>query len=114
MIAQFAQATGDDNSIHLSDEAAQAAGFPGIVAHGFYTLNLAARLMVGWAGNKVVVLQVKADFVHPVLVPVEGTVVTVSGRVAALLGHGIIRVEFDAECQGKVVIKRAHALVKLP
>ena len=34
----YAEASGDPNPIHLSDEAAEAAGLPGIVAHGMLTV----------------------------------------------------------------------------
>ncbi|MDP8901713.1 MAG: MaoC family dehydratase N-terminal domain-containing protein [Actinomycetota bacterium] len=34
----YAEASGDPNPIHLSDEAAAAAGLPGIIAHGMLTV----------------------------------------------------------------------------
>ncbi|MGH8881642.1 MAG: MaoC/PaaZ C-terminal domain-containing protein, partial [Stackebrandtia sp.] len=40
-LAAYAQASGDHNPIHLDDAAAQAAGLPGVIAHGMYTMGLA-------------------------------------------------------------------------
>jgi acyl dehydratase len=37
-LAQYAQASGDPNPIHLSDAAAEEAGLPGIIAHGMLTV----------------------------------------------------------------------------
>ena len=34
----YAEASGDPNPIHLSDEAADAAGLPGVIAHGMLTV----------------------------------------------------------------------------
>ncbi len=33
-LRKYAEASGDPNPIHLSDEAAEAAGLPGVIAHG--------------------------------------------------------------------------------
>ena len=35
---KYAEASGDPNPIHLSDEAAEAAGLPGVIAHGMLTV----------------------------------------------------------------------------
>ncbi len=37
-LRKYATASGDPNPIHLSDEAAEAAGLPGIIAHGMLTV----------------------------------------------------------------------------
>lgn len=34
----YAEASGDPNEIHLSDDAAQAVGLPGVIAHGMLTM----------------------------------------------------------------------------
>ncbi|MEV7775661.1 MaoC family dehydratase [Kitasatospora sp. NPDC086791] len=39
----YAHASGDLNPIHLDDDAARAAGFPGTIAHGMHLLALAAE-----------------------------------------------------------------------
>ena len=37
-LLKYAEASGDPNPIHLSDEAAEAAGLPGVIAHGMLTV----------------------------------------------------------------------------
>ncbi len=37
-LRRYAEASGDPNPIHLSDEAAEAAGLPGVIAHGMLTV----------------------------------------------------------------------------
>ena len=37
-LRKYAEASGDPNPIHLSDEAAEAAGLPGVIAHGMLTV----------------------------------------------------------------------------
>ncbi len=37
-LRKYAEASGDLNPIHLSDEAAAAAGLPGVIAHGMLTV----------------------------------------------------------------------------
>lgn len=38
MVRRYAEVSGDDNPIHLDDEAARAAGFTGVIAHGMSVL----------------------------------------------------------------------------
>ena len=37
-LRKYAEASGDPNPIHLSDEAAKTAGLPGVIAHGMLTV----------------------------------------------------------------------------
>lgn len=37
-LRKYAEASGDANPIHLSDEAAEEAGLPGVIAHGMLTV----------------------------------------------------------------------------
>lgn len=37
-LRRYAEASGDANPIHLADEAAEAAGLPGVIAHGMLTV----------------------------------------------------------------------------
>src|SRR4051812_25232997 len=47
----YADASGDDNPIHLDDRAARALGLPGAIAHGFWTMTQLARVAVDAAGG---------------------------------------------------------------
>ena len=77
-LVAYAEASGDQNPIHQDDEVARSVGLPGVIAHGMYTLALAARYVEESAGaGKVVAFGAK--FTKPVVVPVEGTDVVIEG-----------------------------------
>lgn len=44
-ITAFAQATDDHEAVHLDPDVAQAAGLPGTIAHGLYTLSLGPGML---------------------------------------------------------------------
>ena len=46
LIARYAEVSGDLNPIHLDDDAAAAAGFPGVIAHGMSVLALVTEAIV--------------------------------------------------------------------
>jgi acyl dehydratase len=49
---RYARASGDDNPIHLDDEAARAVGLPGRILHGLCTMALAGRAIERVAGRE--------------------------------------------------------------
>ena len=51
----YAAASGDHNPIHQDEEVARSVGLPGVIAHGMYTLALAARAVSDWTGRADVV-----------------------------------------------------------
>jgi acyl dehydratase len=50
-VAEYAEASGDHNPIHLDDDFARSVGLPGIIAHGMLQMGLAARVAVEAAGG---------------------------------------------------------------
>ena len=50
-VLAYAEAGGDPNPLHADDAAARAAGFPGIIAHGMFTMGHMAACVVAWAGE---------------------------------------------------------------
>ena len=50
-LVRYAGASGDFNPIHWSDRVATSVGLPGVIAHGMFTMALAARAVDGWAGG---------------------------------------------------------------
>lgn len=72
---RYAAASGDHNPIHLNDEAARAAGLPGVILHGLCTLALAAGAMCP-AGHRMT--RISGRFVEPVR-PGESLTVQASG-----------------------------------
>lgn len=44
-VAEFARLSGDDNPVHLDDQAARQAGFAGIIVHGMLAAGLISRVL---------------------------------------------------------------------
>lgn len=78
-LAAYAVVAGDPNPIHLEERIAVSVGLPGVVAHGMLTLALAARAVGEWTGGAEV-LELGAKFTAPVVVPENGTTITVAGK----------------------------------
>jgi acyl dehydratase len=80
-VQAYAVASGDQNPLHLDDEAARAAGFPGIIAHGMLTLGHLTSCIVAWAGDASALARVRVQFRAPVFV---GETIVAGGTVKAL------------------------------
>jgi acyl dehydratase len=51
-IVQYAGASGDYNPLHTDEKfAREAAGFPGVFAHGMLTMGMTGRLLTDWMGD---------------------------------------------------------------
>ncbi len=80
-VAAYAAAGGDRNPLHLDEDVATAAGFPGIVAHGMFTMGHLATCLSRWAGGPERVRRLSAQFRAPVYI---GEEIVAGGRVKAL------------------------------
>lgn len=110
----YAKASGDHNPIHQDDAAAKAAGLPGVIAHGMYTMGLTARAVAEWAGDDAAITDVTARFARPVHVPAEGGAdVRVTGAVRKLLDDGLVEIALTVTSGGEKVIAPARATVRL-
>jgi acyl dehydratase len=69
MVRRYAAASGDDNPIHLDPEAARAAGFPGVIAHGMSVLALVCEEVTDRyaAGDAAAIRGIGGRFCAPVL-----------------------------------------------
>ena len=114
-LVRYAGASGDFNPIHWNERVATEVGLPGVIAHGMYTMALAARLVTRWAGDPGALVEYHVRFGRPVLVPDDGVggEVTVRGRVAALLDDGRARVDLTVTSRGDKVLSLARAIVAL-
>jgi acyl dehydratase len=112
-LVRYAGASGDFNVIHWNQRVAQAVGLPDVIAHGMYTMALAARVVTDWAGDPAKVLEYGVRFTRPVPVPDDDTGATleVTGKVAAVLDDGRVRVDLTATHEGAKVLGRAQAVV---
>jgi acyl dehydratase len=89
-LVRYAGASGDFNPIHWSDRVAGEVGLPGVIAHGMFTMALAARALDVWAGGPGRVRELGCKFTKPVVVPDDaaGVLVTVSGTVTNVTDAG--------------------------
>lgn len=62
-LADYADASGDRNPIHLDDAFAQAAGFPSVIVHGMLSMAfMADHLRSNFPDDKFRVLRIKSRF----------------------------------------------------
>jgi acyl dehydratase len=110
-LVRYAAASGDQNPIHQDEAVARSVGLPGVIAHGMYTMALAARAVDAWfPGAEVVSLGCK--FTNPVVVPAEGGVdVEVAGEVRSA-EDGLTTVALTVTCDGQKVLGMPKAVVR--
>ena len=125
-LVRYAGASGDFNPIHWNDRVAESVGLPGVVAHGMLTMALGGRVVTDWLGDPGAVLSYQVRFTRPVPVPdvvdgvddAPGALVELSGTVKSITvaedGGRTARVEIAAKFDGKAVLGRATAIVRLP
>lgn len=107
-LVAYARASGDHNPIHQDEGVARSVGLPGVIAHGMYTLALAARFVEEWAGRPGPIETIGAKFVKPVVVPVAGVDLTVEG----VYQDGTVAV--TVSCAGQSVLGRCQARLRDP
>jgi len=78
-LAAYAHASGDPNPIHQDPEVARSVGLPDVIAHGMFTLALAARYVDEQLGVSGRIAELGAKFTKPVVVPEDGTQVEIEG-----------------------------------
>lgn len=79
-LRRYAEASGDLNPIHLSDEAAEEAGLPGVIAHGMLTVATMGLLFSPYLDDGYV-KTFRSRFSGMVFL---GDVLRVSGRVSGV------------------------------
>lgn len=115
-LVRYAGASLDFNPIHWNEPFAREVGLPDVIAHGMLTMALAGRVITQWAGDPGRILQYGVRFTRPVVVPNDdkGAVVELSGKVREVNEDGTARVDITAKFDGKTVLGKAQALLKLP
>ena len=110
-LVRYAAASGDHNPIHQDESVAASVGLPGVIAHGMYTMALAARAVESWfPGAEVVSFGCK--FTNPVVVPAEGGVeLEVSGEVKPS-DDGLTTVALTVTCGGQKVLGMPKAVLR--
>ena len=114
-VKAYAEAGGDMNPLHRDDAVARAAGFPGIIAHGMFTMGHLAACIAGWAGGAERIQRLTSQFRAPVFM---GEEIVAGGRVRSVdpdRGIAVIDCWVTLERDGRTEspIKRGEAEVLL-
>ncbi|HET7358222.1 MAG TPA: MaoC/PaaZ C-terminal domain-containing protein [Nocardioidaceae bacterium] len=111
-LVRYAGASGDRNPIHWSDRVARSVGLPGVIAHGMFTMALAARAVDTWAGEPGRIRELGCKFTKPVVVPDDdaGATVTVAGTVKEVTDD-TVRIVLDVRCAGEKVLGMPKAVL---
>ncbi|MCX5083435.1 MaoC family dehydratase [Streptomyces sp. NPDC057684] len=114
-LVQYAGASGDFNPIHWNEKFAVEVGLPDVIAHGMFTMAEAIRVVTDWVGDPAAVVEYGVRFTKPVIVPNDdkGATIEVSGKVAAKLDDGRVRVDLVATSAGQKVLGMSRAVVQL-
>ena len=112
-LVRYAGASGDFNPIHWSDRVATSVGLPGVIAHGMFTMALAARAVAEWTDGAEVA-ELGCKFTNPVVVPDDdaGVEVTVAATVKDVAG-GLATLALEVTCDGQKVLGVPKAVVRV-
>ena len=61
-VKAYADASGDQNPLHQDDSFAQMVGFPGIIAHGMFTMAHLTSTLTAWLGDPATLKGVNVQF----------------------------------------------------
>ncbi|MGC0365141.1 acyl dehydratase [Rhodococcus sp. 27YEA15] len=84
-LVRYAGASGDFNPIHYRDDIAEAAGLPGVLAHGLLTTALAVQTVADWIGDSTGIVGYETRFTRPVVVdPKRGASIEVTATIGSV------------------------------
>jgi acyl dehydratase len=106
---RYAGASGDFNPIHTDEEFARAAGLPGRILHGLWTMAQVARAQTDAAGGPEHLKRLSVQF-RGMGIPEQELVVTGTVREA---GDGRVTVDTVAEQNGKQIVRNAEAVLEV-
>jgi acyl dehydratase len=61
-VKAYADASGDQNPLHQDDAFARGVGFPGIIAHGMFTMAHVVKAVTDWAGDPGALMSIDVQF----------------------------------------------------
>jgi acyl dehydratase len=114
-VKAYADASGDQNPLHQDDDFARSVGFPGIIAHGMFSMAHLVTALKDWVGDPAALRSISVQF--RAVVYMDETLVA-RGRVAFKdEGSGEVTLDLwaDVERDGETVkaIKNSRAVVRL-
>jgi acyl dehydratase len=114
-VKAYADASGDQNPLHQDDNFARSVGFPGIIAHGMFSMAHLTKSITDWVGDPGALKRIKVQFRAPVFMDetlvAKGKVASLdpSTRTAALS----VSAEVDRAGDTQWAIKNSEAIVQL-
>ena len=114
-LVDYANASGDQNRIHLDEEFAKSVGLPDVIAHGMLTMAIAGNVVTNWLKDIKAIKSFSVKFSSPVVVPnnSEGTLVEFSGKIEEKIDNKQIKIGLEARCQGVKVLGRSIIIAQL-
>ena len=114
-VKAYADASGDQNPLHQDDDFARSVGFPGIIAHGMFSMAHVVTSLKEWAGDPRALKRIKVQF--RAVVYMDETLVA-RARVASkdeAAREVTLDVWAELERDGQTVqaIKNSQAVVRL-
>ncbi len=112
-VRAFADVTGDDNPIHISEEAGAASRFGTPVVHGVFLLGIASKVLGrDFPGPGSIAVSLSSKFLRPV--PVGETIeieVKVSEKVEK---YGHVKLRMYCYCNGKMSLGGEAVVIPPP
>ena len=114
-LVDYANASGDQNRIHLDEEFAKSVGLPDVIAHGMLTMAIAGNVVTNWLKDINAIKSFSVKFSSPVVVPnnSEGTLVEFRGKIEEKIDNKQIKIGLEARCQGVKVLGRSIIIAQL-
>jgi acyl dehydratase len=114
-VKKYADASGDQNPLHQDDAFARGVGFPGIIAHGMFSMAHVVKAVTDWLGDPGALLGIRVQF--RAVVFMDETLVA-KGTVAALdpatrRARLSLTAEVERDGARQLVIKNSDADVQL-
>jgi acyl dehydratase len=114
-VKAYADASGDQNPLHQDEAFARSVGFPGIIAHGMFSMAHLVKAVTDWVGDPGALRGVKVQFRAPLFM--DETLVA-RGRVEAVdratrRARLSLWAETERDGQRQLVIKNGQAEVEL-
>jgi len=114
-VKAYADASGDQNPLHQDDNFARSVGFPGIIAHGMFSMAHLTTAITDWVGDPRALKRIKVQFRAPVFM--DETLVA-RGRIDQVdLSSGNVTLsvwaEVDRAGERQLPVKNSQAEVEL-
>jgi acyl dehydratase len=114
-VKAYADASGDQNPLHQDDQFARSVGFPGIIAHGMFSMAHLAKAVTDWLEDPAALKRMKVQF--RAVVFMDETLVA-RGEVARMdeaTRRATLKIWAEVERDGArvLVIKNSEAEVEL-